>query len=228
GTIEAAEDLDCFKFKVEAGTALTFHVRSRRLEDRIHDLQTQVDPIITLRNSAGSTVAMNDNYYSADPLLHHKFEQAGEYVLEIRDVRYKGNAEWVYSIEISDRPFVTQVFPAAAQPGGETKLALTGFNFAAGATASVTLPTGTPHGVRWISPKVDGKDANSFAVVVTPYPVTVETTGDNNAPATGQPIPAAPVTICGRIDTPGDIDCFTFDAKKGERYTFEVIARRGQ
>lgn len=228
GTIEAAEDVDCFKFKVEAGAGLTFHVRSRRLEDRIHDLQVQVDPILTLRNAAGSTLAMNDNYYSADPLLHYKFEQAGEYVLEIRDVRFKGSNDWVYSIEINGRPFVTQVFPTAVTPGAEAKLALVGFNLPADATATLTLPTTAPSGLRWVSPLVGGQPANAMAVVVNPHPAVIEAAGDNNTPAAGQPIPAVPVTISGRIETPADIDHYTFEAKKGETYSVEVLARRAQ
>src|SRR5204862_8097885 len=40
GTIEKNEDVDYFRFHVEAGEALVFHVRCARLEDRIHDLQT--------------------------------------------------------------------------------------------------------------------------------------------------------------------------------------------
>ena len=38
GIIEKAEDVDYFKFKVEAGAAFSFHVRSMRLQNRIHDL----------------------------------------------------------------------------------------------------------------------------------------------------------------------------------------------
>ncbi|MCH7688844.1 MAG: PPC domain-containing protein [Planctomycetes bacterium] len=35
-----------------------------------------------------------------------------------------------------------------------------------------------------------------------------------------------PAGVSGRIETEADIDCFSFDAKKGEKYSFEVIARR--
>ena len=131
GAIEKAEDLDFFKFKVEAGTGLTFHVRSQRLLNRLHDMQIRVDPMITLENAAGVTLAASDNYYAGDPLLFHKFEQAGEYLLEIRDVRYQGNGDWTYSIEINNRPFVTQALPLAVKAGVETKLSLVGYNLPA-------------------------------------------------------------------------------------------------
>jgi hypothetical protein len=38
GVIEANEDVDYFKFSVEADTELNFHVRCARLQDRIHDM----------------------------------------------------------------------------------------------------------------------------------------------------------------------------------------------
>ena len=154
GAIEAAEDRDCFKFHVEAGTAWSFHVRAQRIEDRIHDLQEHVDPILTLRNMAGSTLATSDNYYAADPLLLHRFEQAGDYWLEIRDVRFKGNSDWVYCIEINDRPFITQLRPLVVAPGVEHHLTPVGWSVPAGATVNVTVPADAPTGIRLIAPQV--------------------------------------------------------------------------
>jgi len=109
GVIERNEDVDFFKFNVEAGTTLHFHVRCGRLQDRIHDLQNHADPLLTIRNSNGSTIAASDNYFFGDPFLAHKFEQAGEYFMELRDVRYEGNVNWEYAVEISARPFTLWV-----------------------------------------------------------------------------------------------------------------------
>ena len=148
GTIEKAEDVDFVKFKVEAGAALTFHVRSQRLLNRLHDMQVRVDPMITLLSAAGGTLATSDNYYAGDPLLAYRFDQAGEYLLQVRDVRYQGNGDWTYSIEINNRPYVTQALPLAVKPGVETKLSLVGFNLPADAGAILTIPTGTPSGMR--------------------------------------------------------------------------------
>src|SRR5215472_9203423 len=79
GAIEKREDVDYYKFHVAAGTALTFHVRCHRLQERIHDLQEMADPILTLRNAAGTVIASNDNAFAADPLLHHRFDREGDY-----------------------------------------------------------------------------------------------------------------------------------------------------
>ncbi|MGE5193773.1 MAG: PPC domain-containing protein [Deltaproteobacteria bacterium] len=236
GTIEKAEDLDFFKFKVEGGTGLTFHVRSQRLLNRLHDMQTRVDPMITLRNSSGSTLATSDNYYAGDPLLYYKFEQAGEYLLEIRDVRYQGNGDWTYSIEINNRPFVTQALPLAVKPGVEARLALVGYNLPADPATVLNLPPETPAGMRWVSPTVGGQPANEFAVLVTGLatlteappsaaPAAAGTAAEANPAATAQPF-VIPGVIAGRIENPGESDRYLFEAKAGEKLSFEVTARR--
>ena len=91
GRVEKNEDVDFYRFQAAAGQVLNFHVRSMRLQDRSHDLQTHVDPILMLLNTQGTTLAANDNYFYVDPFIHHRFEQAGAYVLDILEVRYRGN-----------------------------------------------------------------------------------------------------------------------------------------
>jgi hypothetical protein len=227
GAIEKAEDVDYFKLAVEAGAALTFHVRSMRLQDRIHDLQQHIDPILTLRSAGGVTLAASDNYFFGDPLIAHEFAEAGEYLLEIRDVRYQGNAHWRYSIEISDRPFVTNVFPLGVAPGVETNLELIGWGLPEETRSRVTLPAEAAFGAVWLPLPLGDEHTNPAPLVVSDLPLVDETEGENNTPATAQEI-TVPAGVNGRVETEGDIDCYVFEAKKGERFSFEIIARRQQ
>jgi hypothetical protein len=228
GAIEKPEDVDYYKFQVAAGTALTFHVQSQRLENKIHDLQEHSDPILTLKNATGTVLAANDNYFAGDPLLHYRFATAGEYYLEIRDARYGGNPDWVYSIEINDRPFITNVFPSRVTPGTTTRLRLAGYNLPAEPTASLTLPADAPEGLRWAMLPFDkGQVTNAVPIIVSRLPEVIEAPGDNNTPAKAQKI-SVPCGISGCIESEGDIDCYAFDAKAGERFTFEVVAHEHQ
>lgn len=241
GCIEKAEDLDFFKFKIEAPTSLVFHVRSQRLQDRIHDLQAHSDPILTIRNAQGSTIAAADNVFHGDPFLCHRFEQPGEYFLEIRDVRYTGNQYWEYAVEIHSRPFVRSVFPLAITAGKEQRLSAIGAQLPADPT--VTLGAGhvenVPHGINRLRLPFADRPSNPVATYITALPTINETNEDNNVAATvlGDPkseisnlksqIPI-PCVINGRIETPGDVDCFVFEAKKDDKLSFEVKARRLQ
>lgn len=227
GGIERNEDVDYYKFKVEAGTSLTFHVRSARLQDRIHDLQQHADPVITLKNAAGVDLALVDNYFFADPLLHYHFEQAGEYYLEIRDVRYEGNRYWRYCVEIHDRPFATTVFPLQAIPGQENKYQPVGFQVDGGSEVQATIPADWKSGPQELILKIGEHAVGPVAVHASTLPQVLEADGENNAAEQAQSIPV-PAAVNGRIETETDIDCYRFDAKKGERFCIEVIARRYQ
>ncbi len=227
GTIDPAEDVDFYKFNVAAGAALSFQVVSMRLEDKIHDLQQHSDPILTLRNSAGVTLAASDNYFYGDPLVTYVFDHEGEYLLEIRDVRYQGNKYWDYCIQISDRPLVTNVYPLGVRPGEETKLELVGFRLPESATVQITVPPDSQVGPLNLPLSVDGAVTNPAPLVVSDLPVETETAADNNTPETAQPV-TVPAGINGRIESESDVDYFSFEATKGEQYSFEVIARRQQ
>jgi hypothetical protein len=228
GAFEKPEDVDFYKFTVPAGTALTFHVQSQRLQNKIHDLQEHSDPILTLRNSAGTVLAANDNYFFGDPLLHYRFATAGEYYLEIRDVRYGGNPDWQYSIEINDRPFVTNVYPSRVTPGTTTRLRLVGYNLPADPAASLSLPATAPEGLGWGTLKLgNGQVTNAVPVIVSRLPEVLEAAGDHGTAARAQKV-AVPAGICGRIDKEAEVDCYAFEAKAGERFTFEVVARAHQ
>ena len=225
GTIEKAEDVDCLKFKLDAPATVVFHVWAQRLENRIHDLQVHLDPIITLRTAAGNTLATADNVFAGDPLLMHKFEQPGEYILEIRDVRYQGNVDWVYAIEMNARPFVTHYFPASVTPGAEASLTALGRNLTADASAKLAGPDVRRNEPVFVSPLVGGQPTNAALVVPTAAPLVLEAEGDNNTVMTAAPL-AIPAALNGRIESPMDVDYYVFEAKKGDRFTFDVLCRR--
>lgn len=226
GTIEKAEDVDYFKFHVDAGQAFTFHVRSSRLQDRIHDLQNHSDPILMLRNAAGSTLAASDNHFFGDPLLSYRFEHAGEYLLEIRDVRYEGNQYWEYCIEAHSRPFIETAFPLAVARGQSSPIELVGYQLP---TSPMTLecvaPMESPVGPQTLRLPMGTDLTDPVPLVVSDLPLALELPAENNSADKAQPI-AVPSGLNGRIESEADVDYFSFEAKKGELLTFEIIARR--
>jgi hypothetical protein len=225
GVIEANEDVDYFKFHVEAATELNFHVRCSRLQDRIHDMQQHADPMLTIRNAMGGTVAASDNHFFGDPFLSVTFDRAGDYFLEIRDVRYHGNQYWEYSVEVTNRPFVSNIYPMGLPIGQETSIELVGTSLPENPQSKVILPADTSAGPVWEQLTFNDAVTNPVAAFATTLPVTLESDADNTTPAGSQQV-AVPAGINGRISEDSDVDCFRFEAKKGEKYTFEVRARR--
>jgi hypothetical protein len=223
GQIEKAEDVDVYRFDVAANQRLTFHVRSMRLQNRIHDLQQHSDPILTLRNAAGVTLATSDNVFHGDPFVAFEFSDAGQYFLELRDVRYQGNKYWEYSIEASDRPFLTNVYPLAIAAGKAASLSPIGVHIPSVDTVNVTAPPVL--GPTEMALEVSGVKTNPAPVVVTDLEL-VEETAEANDDCDSAMLVSFPAGINGRLDQAADIDCYAFEATKGETISVEVCARR--
>lgn len=225
GRVEKAEDVDFYRFHLDTATKLTFHCRGMRLQDRIHDLQTHIDPIITIRNAkTGSTLAAADNTYAADPFLAQEFPP-GDYLLEVRDVRFAGNTYWNYCIEISNRPYVSHVYPSAVTKGQSADLQLIGQHLPNSAVAAFAAPENVDPCTVEVALPIEAGTSNPVPVVVSELTVILEEAQDNNTPETAQLVPF-PSIISGRMETEADIDCYRFEARKGDRMTFEVKARR--
>lgn len=225
GAIEKVEDFDFYKFTATVGQSISFHVRCQRLQDKIHDLQAHADPILFLRDTKGGVLAMSDNTFFADPFLTHTFDQAGEYLLEIRDVRYHGNVYWEYCIEANSRPYVTGAFPTAIKAGVEAPLELSGVFLPVGTKGSIKIPEGTTLGTQFVPLTLGDQQSNPVPFYVTDLPIYVETNADNNSPMAA-PTVEVPQVISGRIEAEADLDCYSFVAKKGEKFSFEIRARR--
>src|SRR5262249_21056314 len=165
GRIEAAEDVDCFKFQAKAGQTLTFEVFGGRIEDKIHDLQKHLDPLITLLDADGREVAASDDGIFSDPLLTYQVPKDGAYVVQIRDARYDGAPRWVYALRVTDRPYATHLFPMAGNPGRSTEVEPVG----SAKRVQVRVPLSTPPqlGLHQVQLSVAGRTTNPVAFYVT-------------------------------------------------------------
>lgn len=87
----------------------------------------------------------------------------------------------------------------------------------------VAAPDATPgeREIRLISP---AGVSNPLRVVVEQYPLLAESE-PNNLPGQAQSA-VLPAVLVGRIENTGDVDCFRFDARKGQRLVFDVSAAR--
>jgi hypothetical protein len=222
GRIEAAEDVDWYRFRAEKGKNYAFEVVCARLEDKIHDLQKHADPLLRLLDAQGRELALDDDCYFADPVLTFTPSATAEYYLGIRDSKYDGDARWVYAILATDRPYVAGVYPMAGNPGKEIEVEPV--SIAGPRRQPVRLRAPNTLGLQDVQLNVDGASTNPVAFVVSPLPQVVEIE-PNDAPEQATRIPI-PCGINGRIDKPHDVDHFRFTATKNKPVRFEVKARR--
>lgn len=222
GKMEAIEDVDYFKFRAEAGQALTFEVYCARLQDKIHDLQKHADPLVALFDAEGRELAANDDAYFADSLLRYTVPKTGDYYLQIRDSKYDGDARWVYAVLATNRPYASHVFPMAGQPGQTVEVEPVGSARSVRPRVAVLVPA-TP-GLHEIQLDVGGPKTYPLAFLASPLPQILEQEpNDTPQQATRLTIPSG---VNGRVGQARDLDHFAFAAKKGQSIRFEVKARR--
>lgn len=228
GRIQSNEDVDYYKFQAKAGEEIVFSCVSSRLQDKIHDLSpggggAHSDPILTLLDDSGRELATADDYYGPDPLLAHRFDKAGSYLIQVRDVRYQGMAGWTYRLTCTPKPFLTALYPMAGQRGQSVEVLPVGFNLGGMPPTRIEVPMMEP-GTMDVQVKSGGAATNPMPFLVSDLPQTLEKEGnDTPQAATSVPIPGG---YNGRIGKEGDVDDFRFTGVKGQPYTFEVTARR--
>ncbi|HEX8203598.1 MAG TPA: pre-peptidase, partial [Isosphaeraceae bacterium] len=222
GAVGKPEDVDWYVVRAEAGQWVTFSLWGNRLEDKIHDLQTHLDPILGLRDATGRELAVDDNAQFADPRLSYQFRAAGMYYLQVRDTTYAGNPNWTYVLQVTSGPFVTSAFPLAVRPGATAELKAQGHHFDESQAIALAVPGDTPPGPRAFSlPTAQGL-SQPVGLVVTELPPAVET---DDAPEEGQAV-TLPAAVSGRLGTANDGDGYRFEAKTGQIHAFEVVSRR--
>jgi hypothetical protein len=225
GAIARLEDVDWYSFRASAGQRLTFLVWANRLENKIHDLQAHFDPILALHDEQGRELAVDDNREFADPWLSFAVKETGTYFLQIRDTTYAGNADWTYVLQATAGPVASSVTPMAVNPGAKAELHAQGENFDTGRAIALDVPRDVPTGPWLAALPTDRGPTLPVPLVVTTLPVSTES-GDTPAGPEGARALAMPAAISGVLGEPNDVDGYRFEAKKGQVFAFEVVARR--
>lgn len=209
---------DYFKFDVAAGQRVSFEVLARRLG-------SPLDSSLYLYRADGRELFYNDDVegLSSDSQFAYTFEEAGTYVLEIRDIQYAGGGNHTYRLRIGDFPCVNVAVPMAVQRGTSPQVVFAGSSVED--VAPVTLAVPADSTAEWlnVSAKRPGGTSSAFAsVAVSAGEEFVEQEPNEGDQANGVTLGAS---LNGRFEQAGDIDRFAFDAKQGQRFEFTGVTR---
>ncbi|OYV83243.1 MAG: hypothetical protein B7Z73_16280, partial [Planctomycetia bacterium 21-64-5] len=116
-----AESYDFYKLTVPSGQRISVEVVARRLGSAL-------DPVVRLLDAAGRELAYSDDEpgIGADCRFVYQAPTAGDYYLELRDIRYQGSPNHRYRLRIGNFPLVNTPFPLAGQKGTSPKLTAAG------------------------------------------------------------------------------------------------------
>lgn len=113
GRLLLPRETDRVRLELVKGQKVTLRVRCG-------ELGSPVEPILTVRDAAGKTVAVSEpNASEGTTRLNFTAEAAGEYEVLIRDLAHRGGPTWVYRLEVDP----TSPQPMAALHGPAEKAA---------------------------------------------------------------------------------------------------------
>lgn len=218
GTI-GNEDIDWFVVEAKKDQRLSIEVEGARLG------RTMFDPIITLQDSAGKTLASSDD----TPLLGHDgfvsllVPADGKYRIQIRDIAYAGNGHF-YRLHIGTFARPSAIFPLGGQIGSTIEARFIGDPMG-DFTQTVKLPDVATDKFGALAER-DGASPSANWLRVSTLPEADYAKAGNataNAPLLNVP---APLAFDGVLETKGEAAFFRFKAKKDQNLDFQVYARR--
>jgi hypothetical protein len=249
GTIASATDVDYYSFAAKAGTRVLAYCTTTSIDSKAR-------PQMELFDSAGKRLQINRNYREGDALLDFQPLSDGDYFIRIADFAYQnGGPDFFYRLSVNTAPFIDAVFPPAVKPGVATPVTLIGRNLPGGKPLPGLSPDGRPlesltvtvtppadaagkFAFRGFVPptmalqdafeyslKGPGGLSNSVPIFLTNSPLTLEAEADNDKAETAQAV-ELPCEIVGRIEKRYDKDWYSFTAKKGDVYHFDLQADR--
>jgi hypothetical protein len=209
----AAEVSDFFKVSVKPGQRVTFDVVGRRLGSAF-------DPMIRLFD-ARTGREMPGNYSDDEPGLQgdarltRTFPGGAELVVELRDTRHLGGADYYYRLRIADVPATMTAFPVAVKRGARATINFSGRHVGGVPPVEVTMPADRT--AIQVAPKGQGPAGWPVPVYASDVDELVEQE-PNNELARANKL-SVPCGITARFMDKNDLDHFVFPAKKGAKYT---------
>jgi hypothetical protein len=227
GTLNPGEDVDCFRLTLKAGQTITADLMAQRLFPYLPSSGGQpgyLDGVLVVRDNNGRELAFCDDvFHRPDPALAFTAPADGDYVLEVHDLSYRGSVQFVYRLTVGTLPVVTHYLPLGWQAGTTVRLMLSGLLLNGRVLTDAFLPTSPAQPVT-VLPSLDGQPLAPLPLVSVPFPVAWEVE-PNDTPEQATRI-NPPIGVNGTIYRAGDVDCFVFTAKQGQRFVMETWAWR--
>lgn len=218
------EDQDFYRFSAKAGEVFVFELNGRHQRPylKIDDRVGWFDPCLTLFDASGRELQFMDDFREdPDPVLIHKFENDGEYVIAVRDNMYRGRSEFVYRLRMGVLPYITHAFPLGWHRQSDAIVQIFGANVPSESHFKFGAETPSAHSIHVIN---NGLQSNPYPFAINDLPELVEASNNDDV-KTAQRI-TAPVVVNARIEKPNDLDCFVFAASKGQQVVAEVASSR--
>lgn len=209
-------DLDYFAFEVDAGQTVAFEVVGNRLGKAF-------DPVVTIYKDNGEFVGEYDNDVGLffDCRFEHNFQDAGRYIVRVRDTRFLGSEHWSYILRMGSFPVARVALPSTAPPGGQQ---LIDFPQSECGPREIAFPEAATAERFFVSLRGEQHDAPAWLPLAVSDLANVVEAEPNESPEEAT-VANVPCNLHGIMNRRGDKDFFAFDLKKGQRLEFRADTR---
>jgi hypothetical protein len=230
---------DYFKFTAKKGERVLIECAAREIDSRM-------SPSLAVLDAGGREI---ESARKAG-LLDFTAPSDGKYLATVHDLTFAGGPDYFYRLTLSRGPRVDFIFPPAGVPGTKFAFTLYGRGLPGGKPANLRAGDGKPlemldveialpsvadaardRHTRPLSAVDDGfffalkspqGASNPVFIGFSSMPLTREVE-PNNKPGQAQKI-TVPCEVAGQFFPSADVDCYAFDAKKGDVLWLEIIS----
>ncbi|MGI6709840.1 MAG: choice-of-anchor J domain-containing protein [Bacilli bacterium] len=191
GSMNRFGDADYYRFEAKAGQEWVFDTMAGALGSGLDALLEIYDE---QENLISSSLEYSDK---RDAQLGCRFTEDGTYYLKVTDRQLRSGG--FYRIHVSNRPFITRVFPLGGQKGEQTPIAVEGFNLQGKITTMLDIPQDHQGRAQSLSySSTTGSAINGIRLAAGDFPEIMES-GEHGSLETAMKV-EAPVTINGIIE----------------------------
>jgi hypothetical protein len=204
GRLAKQDDADAFAVTLKKGETLVAAVEAFRT------LRSPMDAVLQIVSADGFVLAQNDDYLESDPLIAFTAPKDGTYLARV--FCFPATPDSRIGL-FGKETCIDTLWPLALERSKGGEVELNGWNIPA-ENRRVTIRPGEPADRIYVHPS--GFAGGAWARV-EPHPVFLA--GGMEA------LPAAPITVSGRLPKPGSRSSFAFAATKGDRLSVRLEAR---
>lgn len=232
-------DYDLFRFRAEAGQKILLDLMATRAASRL-------DATIAVLDERGNELDFIDDYYiHKDPYLAFVVKTTGDYFVRVAGSAESGSPFSSYRLVVGAVPHMLQVLPAGARRGSTGEFRISGLNLqnvdrlvfgdslaegkvtkatAESVTFRLTIPASVPRGQYSLHAFAGSMEVPlPIGMLITDVEERISTPASTRAnPELIRP----PVALSGVLDRRRAAHFFSFEARAGERFEFDVGAMK--
>jgi hypothetical protein len=214
GRIDAPGDVDVYRLDAKKGQHLIFDAHAVRVG-------SPLEPVMTVHDASGRELPRAaDEYHGGDPLIAFDVPADGAYLLQVRDLQYRGGADFGYRIEAGEIPYVEALLPMSGRRGEKVAVKAIGHNL--GAAEPIVLDLGGHEEEIGVRAKTPAGWSNAL-----PFSITDESRAATAASSATQPAAVpVPSEISGVLREPGAEHFYKFRVPATQPVTLAITARK--